>query len=87
MRKLDQMAEEMAEQERFSMLRRLPFFKDFTYPEIYEILQAGFQLEIPRMFAALFLITVAGLALFLVMVALSRLALCSWHDSAVEREA
>ncbi|HEV2111444.1 MAG TPA: serine/threonine-protein kinase [Gammaproteobacteria bacterium] len=40
-RKLDQMAEEMAEQERFSMLRRLPFFKDFTYPEIYEILQAG----------------------------------------------
>ena len=35
-RKLDQMAEEMAEQERFSMLRRLPFFKDFTYPEIYE---------------------------------------------------
>ena len=23
------------------MLRRLPFFKDFTYPEIYEILQAG----------------------------------------------
>lgn len=23
------------------MLRRLPFFKDFTYPEIYEVLQAG----------------------------------------------
>ena len=23
------------------MLRRLDFFKDFTYPEIYEILQAG----------------------------------------------
>ncbi|HEU5398051.1 MAG TPA: serine/threonine-protein kinase [Gammaproteobacteria bacterium] len=40
-RKLDQMAEEMAEQERFSMLRRLPFFKDFTYPEIYEVLQAS----------------------------------------------
>ena len=41
MRKLDQMAEQMAEQERFSMLRRLPFFKDFTYPEIYEVLQAS----------------------------------------------
>jgi NitT/TauT family transport system permease protein len=53
----------------------------------YEILQAGFQLEIPRMFAALFLITFAGIALFMVMVALSRLALGSWHDSAVEREA
>ena len=34
----------------------------------YEILQAGFQLEIPRMFAALFLITVAGICLFLAMV-------------------
>lgn len=53
----------------------------------YEILQAGYQLEIPRMFAALFLITLAGIALFLVMVALSKLALGTWHDSAVEREA
>jgi NitT/TauT family transport system permease protein len=52
----------------------------------YEILQAGFQLEIPRMFAALFLITFAGLGLFLVMVGLSKLALDSWHDSAIERE-
>jgi NitT/TauT family transport system permease protein len=53
----------------------------------YEILQAGFQLEIPRMFAALFLITFAGIALFMVAVGLSRLALGSWHDSAIEREA
>ena len=53
----------------------------------YEILQAGYQIEIPRMFAALFLITVAGIALFLVMVGLSKLALGSWHDSAVEKEA
>ena len=53
----------------------------------YEILQAGYQLEIPRMFAALFLITLAGIALFLVMVALSKLALGTWHDSVVEREA
>ncbi|GAN54347.1 ABC transporter permease [Tanticharoenia sakaeratensis] len=30
----------------------------------YEILQSGFQMDIPRMFAALFLITVAGLALY-----------------------
>ena len=52
----------------------------------YEILQSGYQLEIPRMFAALFLITLAGIALFLVMVGLSKLALGSWHDSAVARE-
>jgi NitT/TauT family transport system permease protein len=53
----------------------------------YEILQSGFQLEIPRMFAALFLITVAGITLFLIMVGLSRLALGTWHDSVVEAEA
>ena len=38
------------------------------------------------MFAALFLITVAGITLFLAMVGLSKLALGSWHDSAVENE-
>src|SRR5580658_1037733 len=52
----------------------------------YEILQSGYQLDIPRMFAALFLITLAGIAMFLVVVGLTRLALGSWHDSAVERE-
>jgi NitT/TauT family transport system permease protein len=52
----------------------------------YEILQSGYQLDIPRMFAALFLITLAGIALFLVVVGLSKLALGSWHDSAVARE-
>jgi NitT/TauT family transport system permease protein len=52
----------------------------------YEILQAGYQLDIPRMFAALFLISAAGIALFLVVVGLSKLALGAWHDSVVERE-
>lgn len=47
----------------------------------YQILQAGFQLDIPRMFAALFLITATGILLFLVMVGLSKLALGHWHDS------
>lgn len=41
----------------------------------YQILQAGFQLDIPRLFAALFLITVAGLSLFFLMEGLSRLVL------------
>ena len=49
----------------------------------YEILQSGFQLDIPRMFAALFLITLAGVALFVFMVALSKLALRQWHESEI----
>ena len=47
----------------------------------YQILQAGFQLNIPRLFAALFLITITGVLLFLLMVALSRMALGGWHES------
>jgi NitT/TauT family transport system permease protein len=53
----------------------------------YQILQAMFQINIPRMFAALFLITLAGVALFLLMVLLSRLALGSWHESELVPEA
>jgi len=52
----------------------------------YEILQSGFQLDIPRMFAALFLITITGVLLFLVMVGLSKLALGRWHDSEARQD-
>ena len=52
----------------------------------YQILQAGFQLNIPRMFAALGLITVTGVLLFLLMVWLSKLALGGWHESEVAQE-
>lgn len=52
----------------------------------YEILQSGFQLAIPRMFAALFLITLAGIVLFVAMAGLSRLALGDWHESEVTAE-
>ena len=47
----------------------------------YQILQAGYQLNIPRMFAALFLIGVAGVFLFALMAGLSRWVLGGWHDS------
>ena len=47
----------------------------------YQILQAGYQLNIPRMFAALVLITVTGVLLFMVMAVLSKWALGGWHDS------
>ena len=49
----------------------------------YEILQSSFQLDIPRMFAALLLITVTGVLLSMCMALLSR-TLLSWHDSAME---
>ncbi|MDX1443440.1 MAG: serine/threonine-protein kinase [Gammaproteobacteria bacterium] len=38
---LGRMAKEVAEQERFNMVRRLTFFKDFSYPEVWEVLNAG----------------------------------------------
>ncbi len=52
----------------------------------YEILQSSFQLDIPRMFAALFLITVTGVVLFGLMVLLQQLLLGSWHESALKIE-
>jgi NitT/TauT family transport system permease protein len=47
----------------------------------YQILQAGYQLNIPRMFAALLLITLTGVGLFAAMAALSKWALGGWHES------
>ncbi len=47
----------------------------------YQILQAGFQLNIPRLFAALVLITLTGILLFTAMAMLSRWALAGWHES------
>jgi NitT/TauT family transport system permease protein len=47
----------------------------------YQILQSGYQLNIPRMFAALVLITVTGVLLFAAMAVLSKWALGSWHES------
>lgn len=47
----------------------------------YQILQAGFQLNIPRMFAALLLISLTGVALFVLMAWCTRKALGSWHAS------
>jgi len=47
----------------------------------YQILQAGYQLNIPRLFAALLLIMLAGVLLFVLMVLLSRLVIGKWHES------
>ena len=47
----------------------------------YQILQSGYQLNIPRLFAALLLITVTGVLLFALMAMLSNWALGGWHES------
>lgn len=50
----------------------------------YQILLAGIQLNMPRLFAALVLIAVAGVALFSLSVLASRLALGRWHESELD---
>ncbi len=52
----------------------------------YQILQSGYQLNIPRLFAALFLISLTGVALFGALALLSRWALGGWHESEVGSE-
>ena len=51
----------------------------------YRIVEAGYRLNIPRMFAALVLISVSGILIYLVFTLLSYLLLSRWHDSARER--
>jgi NitT/TauT family transport system permease protein len=52
----------------------------------YRILEAGYRLAIPRLFAALFLLSVTGIAIYLVLDAISRRLLRHWHDSASASE-
>src|SRR6476620_8847316 len=47
----------------------------------YRIVEAGYRLNIPRMFAALVLISVAGVVIYLALEGVSRLLLRRWHDS------
>ena len=51
----------------------------------YQILMSGIQLNIPRLFAALVLITLAGVAFYSVALLLSHLALAHWHESEFDR--
>jgi NitT/TauT family transport system permease protein len=52
----------------------------------YRIAESGYRLNIPRMFAALLLLSLAGVAIFYALSAISYLALRRWHESAVKRE-
>lgn len=53
----------------------------------YRIAESGYRLNIPRMFAALLLLSVAGIAIFAMLSLLSHLLLRRWHESALAREA
>jgi NitT/TauT family transport system permease protein len=50
------------------------------------ILEAGYRLEIPRLFAALLLLSLTGILIFAVLSWLSRALLAHWHESALPEE-
>ncbi len=52
----------------------------------YRILESGYRLNIPRMFAALIMISLSGILIFLVLTLFQHLLLRKWHESAVKRE-
>jgi len=47
----------------------------------FRIAEAGYRLNIPRMFAALALVSLAGVAIYVLFSVLSRILLSSWHAS------
>ena len=50
------------------------------------IIEAGYRLNAPRLFAALLLISFTGIVIFLVLSWLSHMILRGWHESALARE-
>jgi NitT/TauT family transport system permease protein len=50
------------------------------------ILEAGYRLEMPRLFAALLLLAATGIAIFAVLSWLSRRLIGHWHESVLPRE-
>lgn len=52
----------------------------------FRITEAGYRLNIPRMFAALALISFTGLLIYGALALISRLALRRWHASARARQ-
>jgi NitT/TauT family transport system permease protein len=52
----------------------------------YRILESEYRLTIPRLFAALFLLSVTGIVIYLVIDLIARLVLRHWHESAAAEE-
>ena len=49
----------------------------------YRIAESGYRLNIPRMFAALLLLSAAGIVIFFALSLISHLVLRRWHESAI----
>jgi NitT/TauT family transport system permease protein len=52
----------------------------------YRIAESGYRLNIPRMFAALLLLSVAGIVIYTLLSAASHALLRRWHESALHEE-
>jgi len=52
----------------------------------YRIAESGYRLNIPRMFAALILLSFTGIAIFYLLSLINYLALRRWHESALAQE-
>src|ERR1700677_927705 len=52
----------------------------------YRIVESGYRLNIPRMFAALLLLSAAGIVIYGLLALTSHLALRRWHESALGKE-
>ena len=52
----------------------------------YRIAESGYRLNIPRMFAALLLLSFAGIVIFYLLSLINYLALRRWHESALQNE-
>lgn len=50
------------------------------------IIEAGYRLNAPRLFAALILVSFTGILIFLALTLVSHLALRRWHESALKQE-
>ncbi len=52
----------------------------------YRIAESGYRLNIPRMFAALLLLSLAGIVIYGLLALISHLALRRWHESALGKD-
>ena len=52
----------------------------------YRIAESGYRLNIPRMFAALLLLSAAGIVIYALLALVSHLVLRRWHESALGKE-
>jgi NitT/TauT family transport system permease protein len=52
----------------------------------YRIAESGYRLNIPRMFAALLLLSAAGIGIYMLLALASHLVLRRWHESALGKD-